>query len=83
VAKTGSAVANTRADNAPNFWERTKAFINEVRNEMRKVTTPNRKEVQSTTIVVIITVFLFAAFFFVVDQILSFGIDNLLKAAQR
>ena len=45
--------------------QRAKSFYNDVRTEMKKVTTPNRKEVQGTTTVVIITVFLFAAYFWV------------------
>ena len=36
---------------------------------MRKVVTPTRDEVQATTIVVIVTVFIFAAFFWLVDNI--------------
>jgi len=35
-----------------------------VRSEMRKVVTPTRAEVQSTTTVVLAAVFLFAAYFF-------------------
>ena len=59
--------------------QRAKSFYNDVRTEMRKVTTPSRKEVQGTTTVVIITVFLFGAFFFVVDKILGTTLDHLLK----
>ena len=59
--------------NTPNqavaFWTRTTDFLKDVRNEMRKVVTPSRAEVQSTTTVVIVTVFVFAAFFYVVDSI--------------
>ncbi|MBI3485243.1 MAG: preprotein translocase subunit SecE, partial [Acidobacteria bacterium] len=33
--------------------ERIRGFYNEVRTEMRKVTSPSRKEVQGTTTVVI------------------------------
>ena len=57
--------------------ERIKGFYNEVRTEMKKVTSPSRKEVQATTAVVIITVFLFAAYFWVVD----FGLSNSLDRA--
>ena len=39
--------------------QRARSFYNDVRTEMKKVTTPSRKEVQGTTTVVIITVFLF------------------------
>ena len=59
--------------------QRVKSFYNDVRTEMRKVTVPNRKEVQGTTSVVIITVFLFGAFFFVIDKILGTTLDHLLR----
>ena len=43
-------------------------FLKDVRAEMKKVVTPSRPEVQATTIVVIASVFLFAAFFAIVDS---------------
>ena len=82
-------MAKTAAITAPNdngvvaqvkSWpQRIKAFYNDVRVEMKKVTTPSRKEVQSTTLVVIITVFLFGAYFFVVDKSIGTGLDYLLR----
>jgi preprotein translocase subunit SecE len=59
--------------------QRVKSFYNDVRTEMKKVTTPNRKEVQGTTTVVIITVFLFAAYFWVIDSILQKTMDQALR----
>jgi len=59
-------------------WERSSGFLKDVRNEMRKVVTPSRNEVQSTTAVVIFTVFAFAAYFYVVDQVLGRSISGLL-----
>ena len=38
---------------------------------MRRVSWPNRKQVENTTAVVIFSVFAFAAYFWVVDGILS------------
>ncbi len=73
-----AVAANVENDNAAgmkNFGGRTKSFLNEVRNEMRKVTTPSRKEVQATTTVVIITVFIFAAYFWAVDTIIGHSLD--------
>jgi preprotein translocase subunit SecE len=52
-------------------WDRWMGFLKDVRNEMRKVWTPTLKEVQNTTVVVIATVFAFAAYFYVVDQVLG------------
>jgi preprotein translocase subunit SecE len=54
---------------------RTRSFLGDVRNEMRKVTSPTRKEVQATTAVVIITVFIFAGYFFIVDGIIGRTLD--------
>ncbi len=59
--------------------QRIKTFYDDVRNEMKKVTTPSRKEVQATTVVVIITVFLFGAFFAIIDKVIGSGIDQLLR----
>jgi len=58
---------------------RIKTFYSDVRTEMKKVTTPSRKEVQATTIVVIVTVFLFGAYFYVVDSALGHTLDIVLR----
>jgi preprotein translocase subunit SecE len=60
-------------------FERAIDFLKDVRNEMRKVTVPSRKEVQATTGVVIVTVFIFAAYFYIVDLIIGTGLDALLR----
>jgi preprotein translocase subunit SecE len=57
--------------------ERLLQFLHDTRDEMRKVTTPTRAEVQSTTIVVVVAVFLFAAYFELVDLVVGKGIDQL------
>ena len=46
-----------------NWLQGTKDYINELKLEMRKVTWPNRKQVEATTAVVIFSVFAFAAYF--------------------
>jgi preprotein translocase subunit SecE len=55
--------------------EKIKTFYNDVRMEMKKVTTPSLKEVQATTLVVIITVFIFGLYFWLVDFVIGRGID--------
>ena len=79
-------MANSIAATGGNFAERMKSwpdkikgFYNDVRTEMKKVTTPSRKEVQGTTTVVIITVFLFGFYFWVIDSIIGKSLDQLLK----
>lgn len=60
------------------FWGRTVDFLRDVRGEMRKVVTPSRNEVQATTTVVIVTVFVFAAYFFIVDRVIGGGVQYVL-----
>jgi preprotein translocase subunit SecE len=54
-------------------------FLKDVRSEMRKVISPSRAEVQSTTIVVLVTVFIFAAYFWAVDYSIGNAIEYMLK----
>ena len=61
---------------------RTRSFLSDVRNEMRKVTFPSRKEVQATTFVVIITVIIFGIYFFVIDQAIGGGVQWVLHHAK-
>jgi preprotein translocase subunit SecE len=49
-------------------------FVQQVRQEMARVTWPTRKETVVTTLMVFVMVFVAAAFFFVVDQALSYGV---------
>ena len=54
-------------------------FIDEVRQEIRKVTWPTRKEVWITTIMVLIMVALTAIFFTLADQIIGWLVRTLLS----
>jgi preprotein translocase subunit SecE len=79
-AKATSVADEESIGNRLKAWpDRTKDFLEEVRGEMKKVNYPGRKEVQATTTVVVITVFVFAAFFEVVDKLIEFGLSHLLK----
>jgi preprotein translocase subunit SecE len=51
--------------------ESTREYFKDIRSEMRRVTWPSRKQVESTTLVVILSVFAFAAYFAVLDQVLN------------
>ena len=62
----GGGIQNI-SGNVVGFWERLTSFLTDVRAETRKVVTPSRKEVQSTTSVVLITVFAFGFFFMMTD----------------
>lgn len=49
-------------------------FIRQVRQEVAKVTWPTRRETGVSTAMVFVMVVLAAIFFFLVDQIMAFGI---------
>ncbi len=54
-----------------NFLENTRAYLGDIRSEMKRVTWPNRTQVESTTVVVILSVFIFAVYFKIVDQVIT------------
>ena len=56
---------------AGNWFERTRLFLSEVRNELKRVTWPSQKEVYATTIMVILTSIFFGVFLWVVDLALT------------
>ncbi len=59
------------------FPAQVREYIDGLRDEMRLVTWPSWTQVRATTIVVIVAVFVFAAYFAVVDQIVGFAIGKL------
>jgi preprotein translocase subunit SecE len=65
---------------AVSWPERTKSYLEEVRSEMRRVTWPTWPQVRATTGVVIAAVFLFAAYFSVVDAVCNSAISKLLSS---
>ncbi len=49
-------------------------FVRQVRQELAKVTWPTRKETLITTGLVVVLSVLAATFFFLVDQVIGFGV---------
>ena len=60
-------------ENVTGWWNRSRTFLTEVRNELKRVTWPSQKEVYATTVVVIIVSIFFGLYLFALD----FGIDSL------
>jgi preprotein translocase subunit SecE len=56
-------------------------FIQQVRAETAKITWPTRRETMLTTVMVMIMASVFAAFFFLVDLIIRFGLEAVLQMA--
>ena len=63
-----------------NWIENTRSYLGDIRSEMKRVTWPSKERVQSTTVVVIVSVFIFAAYFSVVDRVIQ---DTVVKAEQK
>jgi preprotein translocase subunit SecE len=73
------SIVRSAGERTIGFVDRTTGFLKDVRTEMRKVTTPSLKQVQATTGVVLVTVFLFAVYFFGVDQIIGFFVNTIFR----
>lgn len=62
---------------AASFPARVREYFEGLRDEMRLVTWPSWTQVRATTVVVIAAVFVFAAYFAIVDQLVGVGIEKL------
>jgi len=74
----GNAIASA-FDKLGEYPRRWRAFLHEVRVEMRHVTWPTRHEVLVTTGVVIVTVAFFGVYFFGVDSGVSWVVQRIIK----
>jgi preprotein translocase subunit SecE len=59
---------------------RIKDYFQDLQGEMRRVTWPSWRQVRATTGVVLVTVFLFAAYFWLVDQVMNQTITRVFDA---
>ena len=57
------------------WWDNSRNFLVEVRNETRRVTWPSRKEVYATTVVVILTSAFFGIYLWGMDIALSYLVN--------
>ena len=71
---TTTTLGTVREATAGRF-ERARLFLSEVRNELKRVTWPARREVYATTVVVILFSTVLGLYLFVLD----FGINNLVQ----
>jgi preprotein translocase subunit SecE len=70
------AMELTKAGSWP---QQTRSYIEDVRSEMRHVSWPSWKQVRATTGVVIAAVFLFAAYFAIVDAVVNTIIQRIIN----
>jgi preprotein translocase subunit SecE len=57
----------------------SRSFLTEVRNEMRRVTWPSRREVYATTLVVILTSAFFGLYLWGIDLALSWAVAQIYR----
>jgi preprotein translocase subunit SecE len=77
VAETASI--ESARDTSLGRFGRFRVFLAEVRNELKRVTWPTRKEVYATTVVVILTSTFFGLYLFTLD----YGINTLVQWVYR
>ena len=61
------------------WWENSRGFLTEVRNETRRVTWPSRREVYATTFVVILTSTVFGLYLWGLDLAFNRVVDWLFR----
>ena len=66
AANTTTTLDNVR-EAAGGRFDRFRTFLTEVRNELKRVTWPSRREVYATTVVVILTSAFIGLYLFAVD----------------
>jgi preprotein translocase subunit SecE len=70
-------------EKASSWVQSTKDYFEDLQKEMRLVTWPSRKQVIATTTVVVTSVFLFAAYFAVVDQLFARGVTKIFQMSAK
>lgn len=77
-------MANENAIEKAQSWvQNAKDYFEDLQKEMRLVTWPSRKQVIATTTVVVTSVFLFAAYFAVVDQLFARGVTKIFQMSAK
>jgi preprotein translocase subunit SecE len=60
--------------------EHARLFLSEVRNELKRVTWPSRKEVWATTVVVILTSVFFGLYLFILDYAINGTVQSIFRS---
>jgi len=66
-------------ENVTGWWNRSRVFLVEVRNELKRVTWPTQKEVYAATVVVILFSIVLGTFLWIVDLILDRAVFSLFQ----
>ena len=71
MSTTIEQVKTPAGEGGGSWLSNTRTFFTEVRNEMRRVTWPSRREVYATTVVVILTSAFFGVYLWGLDLMIS------------
>ena len=74
-----STTIETVKDTSAGWWQRSRVFLTDVRNEMKRVSWPSRREVYATTVVVILTSLVFGLYLFGIDLLLNTAVQRLFQ----
>jgi preprotein translocase subunit SecE len=66
-------------ENVTGWWNRSRTFLTEVRNELKRVTWPTRKEVYAATVVVILFSVVLGTFLWIIDLLLDRAVVSLFQ----
>ena len=80
MSTTIEQVKTPAGEGGGNWLSNTRTFFTEVRNEMRRVTWPSRREVYATTLVVILTSAFFGLYLWGLDLAFTWMISWLYRA---
>jgi len=83
MAQATTETTGSFSERAMSFPARAKAYFEDLRMEMRRVTWPSWKQVRATTLVVIIAVFAFAGYFLLVDMVIGRSVTKLFDSLTR
>lgn len=67
------------AKNKPKFTVRVKNFLRSVWAELKKVHWPSKKQLINFTIVVLVTILVTGLFLWIIDSLLTLGMEGLMK----
>jgi preprotein translocase subunit SecE len=76
--KTGGLVRSERSG-VLGWVDNSRTFLTEVRNEMRRVTWPSRKEVYATTFIVVLTSAFFGVYLWGLDLAINWGVNKIFQ----
>ena len=79
VEQVKSAPAREESEGIRGWYGNSRTFLTEVRNELRRVTWPARREVYATTVVVILTSVFFGVYLWGLDLALQWAVTRVFQ----